>query len=755
MGTFDTFTAARLGLYAAQKGLAVTGNNISNINTEGYTRQVLDQVSLKTGGADRYRSQYDAHVGTGVLVTSTSQIRDQYLDIRYRTEEASVGMMDTTVNGLEQIADILDEVGDGENDGDGIIEAQLSDVFDMLQNLSLNAGHDEYDDLVRESASSLCTLLNSYAKKLENVRTNTVTELYQEVDTVNSTLTKIRDLNSEIRKSEIHGDSALELRDERNVLIDELSEYMKIDVTYEMEDLGGGVEVEKLRISLGNNNTDTKGRSATDSLTLVDGIYAAQIDVGLVDEWTDAANFRLGTDTATEENERTYQVVVSALTDSKGKTQEGKSAETTVKAADIVDIYQSTLVDPSQTKFTTAKNNGDTELPDTFAVQNVDINGNFDGTYTVYTRVGAAENEEGAAIFAAIDVGNDTTYYTAATYTALDDNDLYGKIQAYRELLTESGEFASDKAKALDEDATTKRGIIYYQKSLDLLANKIATEFNNLNQGYRVDTTGDFVTAGGQKVVKAYDLNNDPIYLNQTDLENASDDVSKKWTEYLENGYLVDTANNVCTDLEGNQLEDGNGNPISSNPDNWTAEQAELIESKRVAMGGVLFSNRGDSDDTDNITASNISISSSWSTSSVRIVNSYTATVADQGVPTTARDNIDRFVSLMDKSMDYKPSDIGRSSDNVMFQGSFQEMLTRISAVLGDDTRSANVQLDTSNAAAVALDTSRESVSGVDLNDEAMNMIQYQKAYSAACRLITVLDEALDKLINGTGTAGL
>jgi flagellar hook-associated protein 1 FlgK len=129
--------------------------------------------------------------------------------------------------------------------------------------------------------------------------------------------------------------------------------------------------------------------------------------------------------------------------------------------------------------------------------------------------------------------------------------------------------------------------------------------------------------------------------------------------------------------------------------------------------------------------------------------------VPSQGIPSTARDNIDRFVSLMDKSLDYKPSDIGAVSDTTMFIGSFQEMLTRMNAVLGDDSRSNTIQLNASNTASVELDTNRESVAGVDLNDEAMNMIQYQKAYSAACRMITVIDEALDKLINGTGVAGL
>ena len=50
--TFGAFTTARLGIYAAQKGLDVAGHNIANINTEGYTRQSLQQVSLRTGNKD-------------------------------------------------------------------------------------------------------------------------------------------------------------------------------------------------------------------------------------------------------------------------------------------------------------------------------------------------------------------------------------------------------------------------------------------------------------------------------------------------------------------------------------------------------------------------------------------------------------------------------------------------------------------------------------------------------------------------------
>ncbi|MDD3203445.1 MAG: flagellar basal body protein, partial [Pygmaiobacter massiliensis] len=85
VSTFGAFTTARLGIFAAQKGLDVVGHNITNINTVGYTRQSLNQISLRVGGYDRYQPQNNAIVGSGVLCTGVSQLRDPYLDIRFRT----------------------------------------------------------------------------------------------------------------------------------------------------------------------------------------------------------------------------------------------------------------------------------------------------------------------------------------------------------------------------------------------------------------------------------------------------------------------------------------------------------------------------------------------------------------------------------------------------------------------------------------------------------------------------------------------
>ncbi len=630
IGTFGAFTTARLGIYAAQLGLNVTGNNIANINTYGYTRQTLDQVSLRAGAGDRYQSTMTVRVGSGVLATGVSQIRDPYLDIRYRTEAASVGSMNSKLSGLNDLAAILDEVADGDEQN-GLIEAQLSALRTALQNLTTSTGQEEFDTQVKSSVEALVTLFNSYASRLEQLKENTVDSFQENVDKVNELLANIGELNAQIRKSDIHGDNALEMRDERNRLIDELSQYVKIDVVYSTEDLGGGFEVEKLTIKLGNANPDSK--VTTDSSTLVDGAYYTQLGVTQIPK----PNPNYDPNQAISDTNKPYLM------------PDGTPTIIAEKAEQIDDPnYRITLSELRDSKG---------QLDPTAAFQNP-VN--------------------------------------------LDDNDLYGALQSVREMLTESGEFASDDMLAMDENAAIKRGIPYYQKSLDLLANKIATVFNEANQGYMVNENNEYINAAGEVI------------------------------------------------------KDNDGNPVKKEVPLSPATEQHLINMGAKKVGGKLFSNSGDGDDATGITAANISVSHKWSTGEVHIVSSYVRPTGMDGPASTDNSNILHMVSLMDQKMDYNPQDLDAdATSDRLFNGTFQEMLTNINSVLGNDTRSTNVMLNTYYNATVELDTSRSSVAGVDLNDEAASLMQYQKSYSAACRLMTTLDQALDKLINGTGTVGL
>ena len=79
--TFGGFTTAQLGMAASQKALDVTGQNIANINTTGYTRQRLDIASMNL----KYVPGR-ANVGYGVEMTGVSQLRDPFLDLQYRNQ---------------------------------------------------------------------------------------------------------------------------------------------------------------------------------------------------------------------------------------------------------------------------------------------------------------------------------------------------------------------------------------------------------------------------------------------------------------------------------------------------------------------------------------------------------------------------------------------------------------------------------------------------------------------------------------------
>ena len=718
IGTFGSFTQARLAIYAAHKGLSVTGNNIANVNTTGYTRQRLEQSSFGSSGADRYYSSFDSRVGNGVLCTGLTQLRDPYLDIRYRGEMANVGSMDAKLGGLENIQAVLDEVGKGD-DAFGIIEAQLSDLVAKLRQLSDQTGHSLYDIQVRASADTLTKQLNAYANRLQEVYKNNMASYQQDVSKVNGILTNIRDLNATIRKNEIHGDNSLELRDERNVLIDQLSQYMKIDVTYTTEELGGGQTVEKLIIKLGDANPDGKP-GGTDSTTLIDGVYGAQLSTTQVpkpnpdfdktktDNNTDNQRYLDVNGNKTNDEKKAAKIddpnlglTVSTLVNRRGEPQyktekqpEGPSTETDYNAATVIDGKRKTVVtDPDTGVVTETVFRKEKQKDDTFKYFS-----------TVYTHTPTTQPVD------------------------LRDNDLYGALQSQRELLTRSGEFSTDAAVKSDPNAASQRGIPYYQKSLDLLARQFAQTLNAANQGYVYDEEGNYIK--------------------------GTMDADGKITR-VDNGLFTFTDGTKTHTLNRNDTMDSVPPWVKKRIEDAGANSIEgyLKDNKGISMGAPLFSNRGDGNDTDGITAANISISAKWA-EGPQIVRSFQLPSAMDKIPSTESSNIDHMIYLFEKKQDYKPGTIqddAKGKDVTMFTGSFQEMWSNIGSVLGNDMKVTSTLLDAYYASSVSLDTSRDSVSSVDFNDEAMNLMQYSKSYSAACRLMTTIDSVLDKLINGTG----
>ncbi len=266
--TFSGFQVAKLGLSVSQKLLDVTGQNITNINTDGYTRQRVDLYSIAHSSGSMKYASFPGGIGRGVGDLGASQIRDPFLDIRYRNEAAKVGkesIMGDALGDLEYIFGEINKEG---------LDSQFSNMISQLQALSATPSDPVIEGVVKTAATMITQLFNHYSKQINTVRDQQITYLEDGVNETNKILSEIADLNKQIKDQNIHGDRALELNDRRNTLIDELSTYMNIEVKKTSQPIGNGREVEVLSIVSKDIND---GGTPPKNLVLVDGNDFAQV----------------------------------------------------------------------------------------------------------------------------------------------------------------------------------------------------------------------------------------------------------------------------------------------------------------------------------------------------------------------------------------------------------------------------------------------------------------------------------------------
>lgn len=232
--TFLGLETARKGLAANQKGLDITGHNISNVNTEGYTRQRVDFVSVSNEGHP-YRTNDGkiSQAGQGVQMQGISQIRDKFLDKRYRDEYANTSYYDEAKEILTAIQDSFDEVS-SEN-----LNAKFEALLASLQNWSNNPNEEIYASIVQSSVSNVNQTIKQFNKQLTDVADQQIFDTEVLVNSTNTCLQKIADINKAILMENTNELNEMylsnELLDSRNLLLDELSSYADINVIYEKD----------------------------------------------------------------------------------------------------------------------------------------------------------------------------------------------------------------------------------------------------------------------------------------------------------------------------------------------------------------------------------------------------------------------------------------------------------------------------------------------------------------------------------------
>ena len=208
------------GLNAAQNMLNVISNNISNAHTTGYNRQ---QQILQQANSSKYNFGF---VGNGVSVNSVNRAFNHFVVGQLRQSQSQNGSIKAYYNELSKVDNLLAE-------NDNSISSQLNNLFASLNKLTTNAGDASSKQTVISNLTSLVSQFNKTEMSLKNQIANINTELSNNVDQINAYTKQIAELNQKISKLQAvsGGNEPNALLDERDQLVNELSEIVGINVT--------------------------------------------------------------------------------------------------------------------------------------------------------------------------------------------------------------------------------------------------------------------------------------------------------------------------------------------------------------------------------------------------------------------------------------------------------------------------------------------------------------------------------------------
>lgn len=245
--TFHGLETSRRALLTQQVALQTVGHNIANAATKGYSRQRVNLTTSIPYEAPAFRnSTMPGQIGTGVEYNSITRIRDSFLDLQFRRENQALAMWQVQQQTFQSIENLLNEPSDNG------LRAVMDKFWNSLEVLNRDPSLlSARIDLIG-AAVNLTDTLNSIDKGLNDITSDLESNIQAVTVQVNSLLEKIADLNALIKRIEGPGKNANDLRDQRDLLVDSLSELVDVNVT-EMPDGSYTIAIAGMTVVEGNN----------------------------------------------------------------------------------------------------------------------------------------------------------------------------------------------------------------------------------------------------------------------------------------------------------------------------------------------------------------------------------------------------------------------------------------------------------------------------------------------------------------------
>ncbi|KEF40331.1 flagellar hook-associated protein FlgK [Schinkia azotoformans MEV2011] len=666
VSTFHGLETARRGMMTQQAALYVTGHNIANANTPGYTRQRVNfEATQAYPPVGRNNAKIPGQIGTGVQAGDIQRIRDSFVDTQFRGENSKLGFWQAKAEMLTQMEDIMNEPSDT-----GLAKS-MDEFWNSLQDLAVQPQNNGARRVVRQRGIALANTFNYMYNSLKAVQKDYRNEIDISETQINSLLRQINQLNKQIGSIEPHGYLPNDLYDERDRLVDELSNLVNIKV--EVKPSGG----------LASANAE--------------GLY----DIYL----------------ATPQGDK--------LKDSDGKeiqlvnTTDGKAYGIHIKYED-----RTVLDSPvSEIRF-------------------------FELKETEKGFVGLADD-------AAADDDNATPVYELSKFSSFNTNGrLKGFIEGY-------GYKEGTDTKGLYNDMLS---------DLDKMAFTFAEQFNLVHQsGWSLNEIRDGV-----------EHNYDFFDLGGLTADNPAGAAALIKVAQA----IMDDVDNIAAAAEGNVI--AGSMERTSNVDNKTVGNPSIKgiydrtkttpsfsdEAKEIKVE-LSFDETSNSwsykftsykSDGTNLDISEGTIGTSGKISLYGIDINTTLVKPkddDSGIQTWSYTFLAEGVKSSDEAFIGNGSnalELSKVKDALLnYGGSLTNVSTFYQGMigaLGDQTSEALRMLNTSTTLKDSVEQRRMSISNVSLDEEMTNMIKFQHAYNAAARQITLVDEMLDKIINGMGLVG-
>ena len=694
---------AHTGLTAFMASINTTANNVSNAKTKGYSRQ---KVTLEAQTALRVYQKYGS-TSTGVLATDVKRSRDEYYDQKYWANQKSYGYYDRLNYYMPQIENFY--VDNSANPG---FSTLFGNMFNSIDSLKKDAGNTAIRTEVASNAEKLTDFFNSTANQLSELQETVNDEIKSTVDQVNAISKKIALLNKQINIIELQGMTANDLRDSRDLLVDELSQIIPIDVS----------EAEIVN----SNYPDMKTGATSFTIKVNGNILVTDKDYRELECVTRGQKYN--------------QDDIDGLYDIRWKT--------------------------TQATFELNGDNADGRLKALFMIRDGNDEENFkgriisDGSNTTTVKM---ENTYGMTIdnLNLPESGQLTIDYTNYDYSSFNfETDREGNILSITFNMTTPID-AAKLAKAGGTTATVGqtvnyKGIPYYQNQMNSFLRSFAKAFNDIQMA-GADRNGN----AGTNFFCANDINgeNDFDWNVTADLVKGKDKDTSGNQLKDTNGNLLYAVDDAKYDAVTNVTYNANGTVQDITRTNGSGDntyyrltasnvgisEAVKRDASRISTTSYYdMADKWDGKDPHDATDADASVyklqeKKDANGNTVKDANGnivYERVHQNKGID--AADLVDKLLSL--------------ESDKKLFRGGgADDFLQVIYADITVDTQEASIFNDNYTNIQKEINTQRQSVSGVDEDEEALNLVKFQNAYNLSAKVISTLAEMYDQLILNTG----